>query len=137
MFGNKKKIKEFEATKTFMVDRFQYDENRGLIKIKNGFQVNIIPIDTIETYSLTYGNKTYDKTNISRAVIGGALFGILGILTAGTHKEEYISNMTIMIKANGKFYYLPLIIGKVKYDRAKEMLQRAEKIIAFLDEITN
>ena len=136
LFNKKKKV-EFEATKTFMVDRLQYDEKRSLIKIKNGFQVNIISIDDIQTYSLKFGNKTYDKTNLGKALVGGVTFGLVGVILAGTHKEEYISNITISIKANDKFYFLPLTIGKTKYDVSKGILEEAEHIIKFLDEVIN
>lgn len=135
MFGKKKDKVEFEATKSFMGGNFQYDENRRLIRIKNGFQVNIIPADSIQTYSLMYGDKTYTKANLGKAVVGGALFGILGIAAAGTHKEEYISNMKIMIKADDKFYYLILTIGKMKVSAAKGILKTAEDIIALLDDM--
>lgn len=136
MFGKKKDKVDFEATRTFMGGDFQYDENRRLIRIKNGFQVNIIPVDNIQTYSLMYGDKTYTKANLGKAVVGGALFGILGIAAAGARKEEYISNMKIMIKANDKFYYLILTIGKMKLNAAKGILKTAEDIIVLLDDIT-
>ena len=42
MFFKKKNTEEFEATKSFMVDKLQYDETRGLIKIKNGFQIKYV-----------------------------------------------------------------------------------------------
>jgi len=134
---NKKKTNEFEATKTFMVDKLQYDENRNLIKIKNGLQVNIISVDDIQTYSLKFGSKTYDKANLSKAFIGGVTLGLVGVILAGTHKEEYISNITVSIKANDKFYFLPLTVGKMKYEACKGILESAENMIKFLDEITN
>lgn len=134
---NKKKTDEFEAAKTFMVDKLQYDEKRNLIKIKNGFQVNIIPVDDIQTYSLKFGSKTYDKANLGKAFIGGATFGLVGVILAGTHKEEYVSNITVSIKANDKFYFLPLTIGKMKYEASKRILESAESMIRFLDEVTN
>ena len=134
---NKKKTNEFKATKTFMVDRLQYDEKQNLIRLKNGFQVNVIPIDNIQTYSLKFGNKTYYKVNLGKAFVGGATLGLVGVILAGTHKEEYVSNITVSIKANDKFYFLPLTIGKIKYDVAKGILQSAEGMIKFLDEVTN
>lgn len=132
---SKKEKQEFEATKSFMVNELQYDENRKLIKVKTS--KDLIPVSAIETYSLTFGNKTYDKANLGKALVGGAAFGLVGVLLAGTHKEEYISNIKVMIKANGKFYYLPLTIGKVKASAAEGILNRAQDMIAFLDEITN
>lgn len=132
---NKKVKEEFEATKSFMVNELQYDENRKLIKVKTS--KDLIPVSAIETYSLTFGNKTYDKANLGKALVGGAAFGLVGVLLAGTHKEEYISNIKVMIKANGKLYYLPLTIGKVKASAAEGILNRAQDMIVFLDEITN
>lgn len=132
---NRKPKEEFEATKAFMVNELLYDENRKLIKVKTS--KDLIPVAAIETYSLTFGNKTYDKANLGRAIVGGAAFGLVGVIMAGTHKEEYISNIKIMIKANGKFYYLPLTIGKLKASAAEGILKRAEDMIKFLDEVTN
>ena len=136
MFFKKKNTEEFEATKSFMVDKLQYDETRGLIKIKNGFQINIIPVADIQTYNLTFGSKIYTKTNLGKALVGGAVLGVAGVLLAGTHQEEEISNITVMIKANDKFYYLPLTIGKMKAKTARGILESAESMIAFLDSIT-
>lgn len=131
---SKKPKEDFEATKSFMVNELQYDENRQLIKVKTS--KDLIPVSAIETYSLTYGSKTFDKVNLGRAIIGGTAFGLVGVVLAGTHKEEYISNIKIMIKANGKFYFLPLTIGKVKANVAEGILKRAEDMILFLDDIT-
>ena len=130
-----KKVKEeFNATKSFMVDMLQYDENRKLIKIKN--VKNLIPVEDIQLYQLKFGNKTYTKTNLGRAIVGGVAFGWVGVVMAGTRKEEYISNIQITIKANDKFYFIPLTIGKVKASAAEAILHRAEDMISFLDEIT-
>ena len=131
-FGKKEAI-EFDATKSFGT-YLQYDENRQLIKVMNVKQP--IPVADIQLYRLKYGNKVYDKANIGKAAIGGALFGVAGVILAGTHQEEYISNLTVEIKANDKFYYIPMIIGKMKVSSAKNIFASAEKIIAFLEEIT-
>ena len=134
MFGFKKKENvEFEATRKFS-DYLMYDENRNLIKIK-GVKTPIA-VEDIQLYQLKYGNKTYDRVDLGEAMVGGALFGVLGIVMAGTHKDEYISNLTIMIKANDKFYSIPMIIGKMKVNLAKSIVSQAEQMIAFLDEIT-
>ena len=119
-----------------MAGDFQYDEKHNLIKIKIGFKVNIIPVENIQTYSLSFGNKTYNKSNLGKALVGGAVFGLAGIILAGTHTEEYVSNIKIMIKANDKFYFLIMTIGKVKVNAVRNILNEAEKIIRLLDEIT-
>ena len=134
LFSKKEKV-EFEATRKFMVDMLQYDENRNTIKIKNVKQP--IPVESIQTYSLKFGSKTYNKANLGKAIVGGSVLGLAGIVLAGTHTEEYISNIQVMIKADDKFYYIPLTIGKVKASVAKGILERAQEMIAFLDEITN
>jgi hypothetical protein len=130
-----KKVKEeFNATKSFMVDMLQYDEERKLIKIKN--VKNLIPVESIQLYQLKFGNKVYTKTNLGRAIVGGVAFGWIGVVMAGTHKEEYISNIQITIKADDKFYFIPLTIGKVKASAAEAILHKADDMISFLDEIT-
>ena len=134
MFFKKKENVEFEATKSFMVDMLQYDENRKLIKIKN--VKNPIPVENIQTYQLKFGNKTYNKVNLGRTAIGGAVLGLAGVVLAGTHTEEYVNNITIMIKADDKFHFIPLTIGKVKMSAAKGILDKAEEMIEFLDSIT-
>lgn len=134
MFGFKKKEKageEFNATVSFS-NYLQYDEVRNTIKVMG--KGAPIPVESIQLYNLKYGNKTYNKTNVGKAALGGALFGVAGVLLAGTHEEDYLSNLTIEIKANDKFYYIPMIIGKMKMKTAKGVLTYAEKIINFLDE---
>lgn len=134
LFNKKKKKQEFEATKSFMVNELQYDENRKLIKVKTS--KDLIPVTAIKGYSLTFGNKTYTKVDLGRAIVGGAAFGLIGVVLAGTHQEEYISNITVRIKTDDKLYVLPLTIGKVKYNMAKGILQKAEEMIEFLNSIT-
>lgn len=132
---NKKKEVAFEATKAFMVDMLQYDEKRKLIKIKGEKQP--IAIEDITGYSLTFGNKTYTKANLGRAFIGGAAFGLAGIILAGTHQEEYVSNIKLTIIACGKPHFILLTLGKVKMNAAKGILDRAEAMVRFLDEVCN
>lgn len=134
MFGFKKKDKvEFEATRTFG-SYFQYDANRQAVKIMA--TKKIIPVSSIETYQLNYGNKVYTKKNLGSAVVGTAMFGVVGAILAGTHSEEYISNLNILIRADGKFYSIPMIIGKIKMSSAKGTLRIADEIIEFLDGVT-
>lgn len=134
LFSKKEKV-EFEATKKFGVNWLQYDENRKLIKIMN--VKSPIPVEDIQLYRIKYGNKTYNKANLGKAAVGGAVLGLAGVILAGTHTEEYISNLTVEIKANDKFYYIPLIIGKMKAQAAKGILNSAEEMIEFLDSITD
>ena len=127
----KKENTEFEATKTF--GRWlQYDENHRLIKITEGIK-KIISLEDIQLYQIKYGDKIYNKANLGNMVTGGVLFGVNGILLAGSHTEEYISNLGITIKANDKFYFIPMIIGKMKKSSAKGILEQAENIVQFLD----
>lgn len=134
MFGFKKKDKvEFEATRTFG-SYFQYDENRQAVKIMA--TKKIIPVSSIETFQLNYGNKVYTKKDFGSAIVGTAMFGVIGAILAGTHSEEYISNMNILIRADGKFYSIPLLLGKHKLSSAKGTLRVANEIIEFLDGVT-
>lgn len=134
-FFKKEKQEDFEVTKNFN-DYLLYDEKRNLIKIKGNKRP--ISVNDIQTYSLNYGNKTYNKINLGEAIVKGSLFGTLGILHTGTHTEDYISNINIMIKANNKFYYIIMTIGKIKSSSlfAQRSLKSAEEIITFLNEIT-
>lgn len=135
LFSKKdKKVEEFEATKKFMVDMLQYDEGRKLIKLKGS--KDLIPVENIQSYSLTFGSKTYDKANLGKAFIYGSITGLAGVVLAGTHKQEYVSNIKITVKAADKLYILPLTIGKVKIEAADGILSRAESMILFLDSIT-
>ena len=132
LFSKKEKV-EFEATTSF--GRWlQYDENRNLIKITEGIK-KIIPVEDIQLYQVKCGTKTYNKANLGKAAVGGALFGVAGVVLAGTHEEEYISNLNILIKANDKFYSIPMIIGKMKKSSAKGVIEQADKIVEFLDSI--
>lgn len=133
MFFKKREAAEFEATKKFS-DYLQYDESRGLVKIKGC--KDLISVDQITGYELKYGNKVYNKKNLGTAIAAGALFGVLGIMATGTHEEEYVSNIGITVIANGKHHYIPLTIGKMKMSAAKGILNMAENIVGFLNEIT-
>ena len=131
----KKESVEFDATITF--GRWlQYDETRRLVKITEGIK-KVISVDDIKSYQLKYGDKIYNKANLGKAIVGGALFGASGVILAGTHAEEYISNLGIMINVNDKFYCIPMIIGKMKKSSATNILKQAENIIKFLDDVIN
>ena len=134
MFGffKKKENVEFEATQK-ITHYLEYDANRELVR----FNKNVFSKNDIQLYRLKFGSKVYNKVNLGRAAIGGAAFGLAGIILAGTHQEEYVSNITLEIKVNDKFYFCPLTIGKMKASSARGILDVAEKAIAFLDEITD
>lgn len=137
LFGKKKNTEEFEATKAFMVDMLQYDESRNTFRIKNGFNKHYIKADDIQTYWLSYGNKKVTRKNMGSVVAGSLVIGALpAMILAGTHTDEYISNLTLNIKANNKFYALPLIIGKMKGTAAQNILKTAEDMIQFIEEKT-
>lgn len=135
IFKKNNESADFNATKNFMSGMLLVDEERKLIKVKGN--KDLIPFAAVQTYSLSFGNKTYNRANLGKAIVGGAVFGLAGVVLAGTHTDEYISNIKIMIKANNKYYYLPLTIGKIKASAAKGILNSAEGIIAFLDSISN
>ena len=82
MFFKKKEKVEFEATKEFKFANgvLQYDEGRNLIQYKNFPIKEIFSPEDIESYELQYCNKTYNKANLGKALVGGALFGVAGII---------------------------------------------------------
>ena len=131
---NRNKV-AFEATQQIS-DYLKFNENTKEFMFK-GCKA-IIAADDITDYELKYGAKTYNKKNLGTAIAAGALFGVGGILLTGSHQEEYVSNISIAIKtkSNGNIL-IPLTIGKMKMDRAKGIIQMAEKMIALLDAQTN
>lgn len=133
LFGKKEKAEvEFEATDVIFVGSIDYDANRKLIRVKNGFQKNIFATADVEDIIITCGQKTVSKKNLGGAIAGAALFGTAGILLAGTHDVEYISNLTITFVTKEKRIYLPLVIGKTKKGT---WLETAEKIVNELNAI--
>lgn len=138
LFSKKEKV-EFEATQVIAVGWMEYDENRKLVKIINGMSKKYIPVDKITDYSVKYGEKTYTKANLGKAVVGGAMFGVAGVILAGTHQEDYVKNITLCIRVDDPkqpFVFLPLTIGKMKMSAAKGIIKSADKMIAFLDTVT-
>lgn len=133
LFNKKEKV-EFEATDIIYVGTIDYDANRKLIRIKNGFQKNIVAAADVEDIIVTCGNKTVTKKNVGGAIAGAAVFGVAGLLLAGSHQVEYISNLTITIVTKDKRIYLPLVIGKEKKGR---WLEIAQKIVEKLETIVD
>lgn len=130
MFFKKKNKVEFEFTQQ-VGDYVKYDELQRRFLFQNKTIVNC---EEIIDYKLTYGNKTYTKKNLGTALAAGTLFGVGGYILAGTHQEEYVSNITVSIKtANNGVIYIPLTIGKMKMSHAKGILESAERIVALLD----
>ena len=130
--------KDFNETKSFMVDMLQYDEVTATFRIKNGFNKTYIKARDIQTYQLKYGAKTVTRKSMGAVAAGSLAIGFLpALLLAGTHKDEYISNLSLVIKANDKFYTLPLIIGKMKGAAAQNILNKAEEMINFIEATTN
>ena len=131
-----KKTKEttpFDATETIYVGTIDYDATRKLIRVKNGFKKDIVATADVEDIIITCGNKTVSKKNLGGAIAGAAVFGVAGILLAGSHEVEYISNLTITIIAKDKRIYIPLVIGKVKkgnwMETAQRIVERLENVI--------
>ena len=134
LFGKKPaEAVQFDATEIIYVGTIEYDANRKLIRIKNGFKKDIISASDVEDIIITCGNKTVSKKNLGGALIGGALFGTAGILLAGSHEVEYISNLTITVVTKDKRIYLPLVIGKTKkgtwLETAQKIVERLENVI--------
>lgn len=131
---SKKESVEFEATDVIFVGTIDYDANRKLIRVKNGFKKDIISTSDVKDIIITCGNKTVSKKNIGGSIAGVAVFGAAGLLLAGTHEVEYISNLTITIITKDKRIYLPLVVGKTKKGNWLETAQRiVEKLEAVID----
>ncbi len=125
----KKENVEFESTEVIYVGTIDYDCNRNLIRVKNGFKKDIISVTDIDDIIITCGNKTVSKKNLGGAIAGAAVFGVAGLLLAGSHEVEYISNLTITIITKDKRICIPLVIGKTKKGNWMETAQRiVEKI---------
>lgn len=129
MFFKKDSV-EFEATKIIYVGTIECDENRQLLLVKNGFNKTYIKTSEIQDIIITCGQKSVSKKNIGGALAGAAVFGIAGVLLAGSTHIDYISNLTITIITTEKRVCIPLVIGKVK---AGNWLQRAERIVADIE----
>lgn len=128
LFTKKENI-EFESTEVIYVGTIDYDCNRNLIRVKNGFKKDIISVTDIDDIIITCGNKTVSKKNLGGAIAGAAVFGVAGLLLAGSHEVEYISNLTITIITKDKRICIPLVIGKTKKGNWMETAQRiVEKI---------
>ena len=133
LFGKKEKNEvAFDATDVIYVGTIDYDANRKLIRVKNGFKKDIVATSDVEDIIITCGNKTVSKKNLGGAIAGAAVFGVAGILLAGSHEVEYISNLTITIITKDKRIYLPLVIGKTKKGN---WMETAERIVAKLEAV--
>lgn len=131
LFNKKEKV-NFKATEVIYTGTVEYDANSNLLMIKNGFKKEYINPEEIEDIIVTCGQKTVSKKNLGSALAGAAVFGAAGLLLAGSHEVEYISNLAItVITANGRLF-IPLTIGKVKRGN---WLEVAEKIVARIEGI--
>ena len=122
---NRKEKKAFDATKKFMIDILQYDENRNLIKIKNGFKSDIVAISSIDSIKIGFNGKVYNETD-TRTVINGIL--------AGTYKED-IRNIQIRIEVDKKFYFAIVSIGKLSPNKAERLLTSSLEAVNFINSI--
>ncbi len=132
LFSKKEKV-EFKATEVISVAAgVEYDANNNLLQVKNGFKKEYIKPQDIEDIIVICGQKTVSKKNLGSALAGAAIFGAAGLLLAGSHDVEYISNLSItIITASGRVV-IPLVIGKVKKGN---WLETAEKIVSRIEGI--
>lgn len=128
---NKKEKVEFKATEVISVAAgVEYDAIHNLLLVKNGFKKDYINPSDIEDIIITCGTKTVSKKNLGSALAGAAIFGAAGLLLAGSHDVEYISNLNITIITNSNRVVIPLVIGKVKKGN---WLEVAEKIVSRIE----
>lgn len=143
MFGFKKKevaAVEFTATKDGGV--FQIDQGRRLVRVKEGIKgvdkYAPFSIDDIMDIEIQCDDTAVNKKNLGAAFAGGALFGVGGLLLAGTHEKQFIQYLGITIKLRDldrPVVKLPLITMKMKKDGAlaKAMLKAAEDFVQVLN----
>ncbi len=132
LFSKKEKV-EFKATEVISVAAgVEYDANNNLLQVKNGFKKEYIKPQNIEDIIVTCGQKTVSKKNLGSALAGAAIFGAAGLLLAGSHDVEYISNLSITIITTSGRVVIPLVIGKVKKGN---WLETAEKIVSRIEGI--
>ena len=132
LFSKKEKV-EFKATEVISVAAgVEYDANNNLLQVKNGFKKEYIKPQDIEDIIVTCGQKTVSKKNLGSALAGAAIFGAAGLLLAGSHDVEYISNLSITIITTSGRVVIPLVIGKVKKGN---WLETAEKIVSRIEGI--
>ena len=124
-FFNRKEKEPFDATKKFIIDVLQYDENRNLIKIKNGFKSDIISVNSIDSIKIGFNGKIYNETD-TRTVINGIL--------VGTYKED-IGNIQIRIEADKKFYFAIVSIGKLSANKAERLLTSSLEAVNFINSV--
>lgn len=127
LFNRKDRKNEevFNATQSFMIDALQYDKERNLIKIKNGFKSNVFPVSSIDSAKIGFNGKIYNEID-TRTIIDGIL--------AGTYKSE-INNIQVRIESNKKFYFIILSIGKMSSDKAERLLTSACEMVAFINKV--
>ena len=143
MFGFKKKETaqvEFTATKDGGV--FQIDQPRRLVRVKEGVRgvdkYAPFSIDDIMDIEIQCDDTVVNKKNLGAAFAGGALFGVGGLLLAGSHQKQFIQYMGITIKLRDldrPIVKLPLITMKMKKDGglAKAMMKAAEDFVQVLN----
>lgn len=144
MFGFKKEKNteavEFTATRNYGV--FQIDESRRLIRVKEGVRgvdkYTPFSIDDIMDVEIQCDDTTVNKKNLGAAFAGGALFGVGGLLLAGTHEKQFIKYLGITIKLKDldrPIVKLPLITTKMKQDGAlaQAMLKAAEDFVQVMN----
>ena len=117
----KKNKKDFNASVSFMAGMLQYDESKSIIKIKNGFKEEFIPISEITEVTIKFNGKNYNLNDCEIIRTG---------ILSGTYRNP-ISNISLCIKTN-KFYFLTLSIGKQSAEKAKRILDSANKMVSFI-----
>lgn len=140
MFGFKKKdAAEVEFEASIKNNFFQVDENRRLIRVKEGFKLGKpFAIDSIMDIEIKCDDTVVNKRNMGAAIAGGALLGIGGLLLAGTHNKEYISRLEVLIKTNGfnrPVIKIPFITSKMQKNSAltQAVVDSCEKLVQQLN----
>lgn len=130
-----KKQANFDVSEVLFPGTLFYDEGRKQLLLKSGLKQHYMMVAEIDDILITCGQQKVSKKNLGSALAGAAVFGIGGILLAGSHEVEYISNLTItFVLKDGKRVVLPLTIGKTK---AGNWLQTAEKIVGRVEALMN
>lgn len=137
------KLVSFKATKEIGAVKFNAIEKQMLIQ--NNFKNSYINYKDIISFELIEDDKTVSSGGLSRALVGGVLFGgagaIVGAVTAGKKKkycEKLLIKMTIN-DMNDPVLYIPLITNKTKIDsdEYKKAYNEAQELLSTFQIICN
>ena len=128
LFNKKNKKTEIDIKEHIYLDNITATENS--IIIKNGWVVNEVPFNMIDSWGINYGLKSFNNKDIYK---GQAYPGGLERFFSGEYDVKVIPPIGIWIKTKeDKYIIYPLTITKMEKGRK---LILAEQIFTNLDEV--